>query len=326
MRRARWAGILAATAAVALGYLVAPWAGAQPAKPIKLSIIEATPAFHSLPVTALKTLGAEYGLQIETLQIQGGGEAGQIFAGGHGDIMTSGFDKPIGFAAKKLVDVKVIGVILHSMNWSLVAPAKSDIKGVGDLKGKTVGISGPGASSDMLMRWALNKAGLNPDRDVTLIALGSPANLYAGVENGRVNAAVLVRPFLTKALESGKMRVVGDWEALEYPNLVSIARTKDLQEQPEKFVRYHAAMKAMLHRFKTDREFALRMAKQSYPNLPAEELSQQLDFAAKVYWMGDGDMTRRLYDQAVDVLVGSGRVGKAEVPAFEAIVAHLPAK
>jgi hypothetical protein len=28
----------------------------------------------------------------------------------------------------------------------------------------------------------------------------------------------------------------------------------------------------------------------------------------------------------VDVLVGSGRVGKAEVPAFESVVAHLPAK
>jgi len=40
----------------------------------------------------------------------------------------------------------------------------------------------------------------------------------------RVNAAVLVRPFLTKAIDSGMARVVGDWEAMEYPNLVSIAR------------------------------------------------------------------------------------------------------
>jgi NitT/TauT family transport system substrate-binding protein len=312
---------MAALTAVTLGV-----ASAQAPKVIKISIIEATPAFHSLPVTALKTLGADYGLQVETLQIQGGGEAGQIFAGGHGDIMTSGFDKPVGFEAKKLVDAKTFGVILHSMNWSLVVPAKSDVKTVADLKGKTIGISGPGSSSDMLMRWALNKAGLNPDRDVTLIALGSPANLYAGLENARVQAAVLVRPFLTKATESGMARVVGDWEAMQFPNLVSIARTKDLKENPEKFIRFQSAMKAMMQRFKTDREFALRMAQQSYPNVPVPELNQQLDFAAKVYWNGDGDMTRELYAQAVDILVGSGRVSKAEMPSFEALVVKLPAK
>ena len=324
--RAHSVRILTAIAATVLMQVVAPWADAQQPKPIKISIIEATPAFHSLPVTALKTIGAEYNLQIETLQIQGGGEAGQIFAGGHGDIMTSGFDKPVGFAAKKLVDAKTFGVILHSMNWSLVASAKSDIKTVADLRGKTVGISGPGSASDMLMRWALNKAGLNPDRDVTLIALGSPANLYAGVENARVNAAVLVRPFLTKAIDSGMARVVGDWEAIQFPNLVSIARTKDLVENPEKFIRFQSAMKAVIHRFKTDREFAMRMAKLSYPNVSTQELSQQLDFAAKVYWKGDGDMTRELYDQAVDFLVGSGRVSRAEMPGFEALVVRLPAK
>jgi len=195
---------------------------------------------------------------------------------------------------------------------------------VADLKGKTVGISGPGSSSDMLMRWALNKAGLNPDRDVTLIALGSVANLYAGVENRRVNAAVLVRPFLTKAIDSGMARVVGDWEAMEYPNLVSIARTKDLEGNPEKFIRFQSAMKSVMHRFKTDREFALKMAKLSYPNTSTEELSQQLDFATKVYWKGNGDMTRELYDQAVDVLVGSGRVSKADFPSFESVAVRLP--
>jgi NitT/TauT family transport system substrate-binding protein len=326
MRRAHSVRILAAAAAIALMYAVAPCADAQQPKPVEISIIEATPAFHSLPVTALKTIGGEYNLKIETLQVQGGGDAGLIFAGGNADIMSAGFDKPIGFLAKKLVNVKVIGVILYSMNWSLVAPTKSDIKTVADLKGKTVGISGPGSSSDMLMRWALNRAGLNPDKDVTLIALGSVANLYAGLENGRVNSAVLVQPFLKKALDSGMARLVGDWEALDYPNLVSIARTKDLQENPQKFIRYQSAMKSVLQRFKTDRQFALKMAKLSYPNVSTEELSQQLDFAIKVYWKEDGEMTRKLYDQAMDVLVGSGRVSKADFPSYESAVAHLPAK
>jgi NitT/TauT family transport system substrate-binding protein len=181
---------------------------------LHLTLIEATPAFHSLPVFALKQTAKDYNLEVENLQIQGGGEAGVIFAGGQADIMMSGFDKPVEFLAKGLVDVKVFGAILKSINWSLVTLTKSEIKTVADLKGKSVGISGAGASSDMLMRWALRKASLNPDKDVTLIALGSVANLYSGIENGKVDAGVLVRPFLSKAIDAGMARVVGDWEAL----------------------------------------------------------------------------------------------------------------
>jgi ABC-type nitrate/sulfonate/bicarbonate transport system substrate-binding protein len=306
--------------------MATPGVDAQQAKAIPFSIIEATPAFHSLPVTALMRTGAEYNLKVESFQVQGGGEAGQIFASGHADVMTSGIDKAIGFMAKKLVDVKVVGVIQHSINWSLVASAKTNIKTLADLKGKNVGLSGPGSFSDMILRWQFTKAGLNPDKDLSLIALGSVANLYAGLENGRVDAAVLVRPFLTKAIESGMGRVIGDWEAMFFPNLVSIVRTKDLRENRDKFIQYQSAMKSVLNRMKTDRAFALNQARLSYPNSSVEELTKELDFAAKVYWAGNGDMTRALYDQSVEPMIMSGRIGKTDMPSFESFVETLPAK
>jgi len=292
---------------------------------LHLTLIEATPAFHSLPVFALKQNAKDYNLEIENTQIQGGGEAGVIFAGGQADIMMSGFDKPVEFMAKGMVDVKVFGAILKSINWSLVAPTKSPIKTVADLKGHTIGISGAGASSDMLMRWALRRANLDPDKDVTLIALGSPANLYSGIENGRVDAGVLVRPYLSKAVDTGMARIVGDWEALPYPNLVSIARAKDLKEYPEKFQRFQSALRDILKKFKNDRPFALKMAKLAYPNDSDESLGKQLDFAEKVYWNPmNGDMSRELYDNAVDMLVTSRTVAKDKMPSFEKLVVVLP--
>ena len=206
-----------------------------------------------------------------------------------------------------------------------MTPTKSEIKTVADLKGRSVGISGAGASSDMLMRWALRKASLDPDKDVTLIALGSVANLYSGIENAKVDAGVLVRPFLSKAIDTGMARVVGDWEALPYPNLVSIARTKDLTEHPEKFQRFQSALRDILSKFKNDRAFALKMAKLAYPNDTDANLSNQLDFAMKVYWNPmNGDMSRDLYDRAVDMLVTSGTVAKDKMPSFEKLVVVLP--
>jgi len=173
--------VVTSAAALAMLAVVPLSAHAQDKSLLRLTLIEATPAFHSLPVFALKQNAKDYNLEVENLQIQGGGEAGVIFAGGQADIMMSGFDKPVEFMAKGIVDVRVFGAILKSINWSLVVPVKSPIHTIADLKGRTVGISGPGASSDMLMRWALRKASLDPDKDVTLVALGGVPSLSSCV-------------------------------------------------------------------------------------------------------------------------------------------------
>ncbi|HZS32057.1 MAG TPA: hypothetical protein VFC42_01615 [Methylomirabilota bacterium] len=75
--RKRAGRLLAAIAATALLQAAAPAARAQQPGLLKISVIEATPAFHSLPLAALRAIGAEYNLQIDMLQVQGGGEAGE---------------------------------------------------------------------------------------------------------------------------------------------------------------------------------------------------------------------------------------------------------
>jgi phosphonate transport system substrate-binding protein len=73
---------------------------------------------------------------------------------------------------------------------ALWVPADSPIKTVADLKGKTVAFSDPGSTSGNLMpRYAMIKAGLNPDKDVKIeFAGGHPQSLLALV-NGKVDAA-----------------------------------------------------------------------------------------------------------------------------------------
>jgi len=135
-----------------------------------------------------------------------------------------------------------------------------------------------------------------------------------------------VRPYLSKAVDSGGFaRVVGDWEALPYPNLVSIARAKDMKEHPETFQRFQSALRDILARFQKDRAFALKMAKLAYPNDSDESLSKQLDFAEKVYWNPmNADMSRELYDRAADMLETAGVVAKDKMPSYEQLVVTLP--
>jgi hypothetical protein len=64
----------------------------QAAPPTAVSILLATPAFYSLPISILLKTGEEYGIKLELVELQGGGEAGAIFASGNGDILASGID------------------------------------------------------------------------------------------------------------------------------------------------------------------------------------------------------------------------------------------
>src|SRR5581483_574946 len=72
---------------------------------------------------------------------------------------------------------------------ALWVPVDSQIHSIADLKGHTVAFSDPGSTSgNLLPRYALIKAGLNPDKDVKIVYAGShPASLLALV-NGKVDA------------------------------------------------------------------------------------------------------------------------------------------
>jgi NitT/TauT family transport system substrate-binding protein len=68
--------------------------------------------------------------------------------------------------------------------------AAKGITSVAGLKGKKVGVSNAGGSSDIATRAALKSAGLDPDKDVTIVAVGSHANRTAALLAGSIDAGV----------------------------------------------------------------------------------------------------------------------------------------
>jgi NitT/TauT family transport system substrate-binding protein len=74
--------------------------------------------------------------------------------------------------------------------------AKPEIKSVADLRGKGIGISRYGASTEYAVRFGLKANGIDPDKDVKLLAVGggSDAARISALESGIVSAAVLQAP------------------------------------------------------------------------------------------------------------------------------------
>jgi NitT/TauT family transport system substrate-binding protein len=119
--------------------------------------------------------------------------------------------------------------------------AKPEIRDLRALKGKKVGVSGIGSGPDSLLRESLRQAGLDPNRDITVLSLGVMPTIFAGLQSGIVDAAMLAPPVTLKAEEAGFRELI----AFPRQDLVELqgsvlVREALLQSDPgllEKFVR-----------------------------------------------------------------------------------------
>src|SRR5260221_14187435 len=83
--------------------------------------------------------------------------------------------------------------LVMSGNLGAVLPyvfiVSKDIQTIDDLKGKNVGISTVGGSADIATRLSMHHFGLDPDKDITILAMGSLQNRTAGLQNGAIQGA-----------------------------------------------------------------------------------------------------------------------------------------
>src|SRR5258705_7455009 len=68
--------------------------------------------------------------------------------------------------------------------------ARRDIKSLAELKGKTIGISRYGASTEYALRFGLKANGIDPDKQIKMLAVGEDAATIAGLQNGTLAAIV----------------------------------------------------------------------------------------------------------------------------------------
>jgi NitT/TauT family transport system substrate-binding protein len=115
------------------------------------------------------------------------GELPIIQAGGAGPIQ----------AALSGTDTVILATIVKKFNWWIFGQA--GMARMEDLKGKVFGTTRFGTQSDLASRIALRKAGLEPDRDVTMIQTGGPAETVMAMATGKVHAAAISPPATLQA-------------------------------------------------------------------------------------------------------------------------------
>src|SRR6478609_6042220 len=166
-----------------------------------------------LPTVLAKQLGEfdKAGLQVELVDLKGGSDALKAVLGGSADVVSGYFDHCVNLAAKKqelqafVVYDRFPGLVL------VVSPSRTnDIKSVKDLAGKKVGVSAPGSSTDFFLKYMLKKNGVDP-ASAAVIGVGLGATAVAAMEQGQIDAAVMLDPSVTVLQGSHKdLRILAD--------------------------------------------------------------------------------------------------------------------
>jgi NitT/TauT family transport system substrate-binding protein len=197
----------------------------------------------------------KYGLDVQIVFIESGSTAAQSL-----------ISKEVAFAQMagagviqsrlRGSDVMMIAGFLNTLDYQFMVD--KSITRPDQLKGKIMAVSRFGSSSDFATRYALDKYGLVPEKDVTILEIGSQPARFAALEAGKIQAAMVAVPLTLKAKALG-FHSLADLQmlGLEYQH-TSLVTTKALIKSRPDLVRN--IMKAYvegIHYYKTHRTESL---------------------------------------------------------------------
>lgn len=213
-----------------------------------------------LPTTLAQQLGfyEKQGLDVDLQDLQGGSKALTAMIGGSTDVTSGYYEHTIQMQAKKQSIEAFVNENLSSGLALVVAPKNEEsITSLDDLKGKNVGVTAPGSSTDMFVKYLLTKHGMK-GTDASVSAIGAGSSAVAAVENGQVDAAVMLEPDISVLAKriGHDPQIIADvrtpeglkevFGASAWPSSSLYAKTDWLEQNPEKAKKLAAAMQETL--------------------------------------------------------------------------------
>ena len=167
---------------------------------------------YYLPLTVAEHRGyfkAE-GLDVTIVDFAGGARALQAVVGGSADVVSGAFEHTVNMQQKGqrmrafVLQGKAPQIVL-GVNPKTMAGYKT----VADLKGKKIGVTAPGSSTNVMVNFILAKAGLKPS-DVSIIGVGASQGAVAAMRSGQIDAISNLDPVITLLQRSGDLKIVSD--------------------------------------------------------------------------------------------------------------------
>jgi ABC-type nitrate/sulfonate/bicarbonate transport system substrate-binding protein len=182
-------------------------------------------------------------------------------------------------------DLVAAGAIVNFV--ALYVIAAPEIKSVQDLRGKPVGVTRFGATTDFAMQMFLKKYGLEPVRDVPFIQIGGLPELAAALSNKSIYAAAMSYPMGLVAQQAG-MKMLANLAKEQIPFLHQGLTTtgkfmRERRPQAKAFVRaYGKAVHFMHSRKEESKAIVSRYTKVTDPSMLEGTMQYAYDFVEKI--------------------------------------------
>ena len=167
---------------------------------------------YYLPLTVAEQLGyfkAE-GLDVSIVDFAGGSRALQAVVGGSADVVSGAFEHTVNMQHK---GQRMRAFVLQGRAPQIVLGVNPktmpNFKAVTDLKGKKIGVTAPGSSTNVMVNFILAKAGMKPS-DVSIVGVGGGNGAIAAMRAGQIDAMSNLDPVITQLTRSGDLRIVAD--------------------------------------------------------------------------------------------------------------------
>jgi ABC-type nitrate/sulfonate/bicarbonate transport system substrate-binding protein len=181
------------------------------------------------------------------------------------------------------------------------------------LKGLNIGITQPGAVTDIVARFYLRQAGLDPDRDATIVPVGGASALAAALRTGRVDTYLLSPPTPEQLEQEGIGKIIIKSSAGDVPELsdvpfASITVQKDFADtNPDLIGAYVRAIKKAIAFGNANREEGLAIAQVYFPDTPPDVLALSWDALLPAI-SGEGTFTEEGNRSYLQILLDGGQL------------------
>lgn len=230
------------------------WFGTgEAADKIRLSISSVDVSFLSAGIAQQRGFFKDEGLDVEVIRMIANVSINALASG---DIDYSMVFASVIRGAMVGLPMRVVANFMDSSTHVLLA--RPQYKSVKDLKGRTLGVSTFGATAEVAARMMIRQGGVDPDKEMKVVPLGSTGARFAALKEGIVDVVVLSPPADSEGVKQGFNVVSRAAEAFQMPFSGLGTNLKRLKERPDEVKRMIKALVRASRYVRQNREGAVQ--------------------------------------------------------------------
>src|SRR5262245_57257606 len=220
------------------------------------------------------------GLDVQPIFVRGGPMALAALSSGEVEFAEIGGAQAVMRSRSRGMDALIIASIANATTFQLVGTKATTLE---DLKGKVIGVTGAGAFSDFAMRVFLRRKGIDPEKDVTLRAIGGSPMRLSALEKGIVSAAPFSPEDTVRLLRLGYPMIANMSDTLNIPQSIIVARNEALEKIPDTSKRFLKALILGIQFAKTNKADGIKAGYEAGLQGPPDIVNEAYDLFAPVF-------------------------------------------